>query len=193
MKPMHYIAALISSASCAVFALASEAETSATAGSSRGYRSGTAAATARYEGDRGFARTDTRSGRVSLARGVALGMDEDGLSLSVSHAVAPAGGPAVASNFNISLGLDGSVAHSVGLAVADGPIFRSATAGGTSSAGRSGSVAASLASGKTDSLGTVRVTTHSDGSRPALPAIRRHIDARGGPAVRGYLLHPVRP
>ena len=109
--------------------LASDAETSAQASDGAGH-SGTATATARYAGDVGFARTDTRSGRVNLARGVAVGVDEDGLTLSVSLAVAPQRGPAVATNFNLSLGRNGAAAVSVGRSVAQGGATRTVTASG---------------------------------------------------------------
>ncbi len=154
-------------AALAGVAFAGEAETSATAGSSR-YGPGNAAATARYEGDHGFARTDTRSGNVNLARGVAVGVDEDGLSLSLSNAVATRHGPAVATNFNLSIGRDGEVSHSGGVAVADGPVHRSATAGGAAFSDRHDSGALSYASGRTDPRGTVRAETRSESHRPVI-------------------------
>ncbi|GEM_PF-2239109 len=142
-------------------ALASDAETWATAGTRRGQRNGTAAAGAHYAGRVGFARTDTRSGPVSLARGVAVGVDESGLSLSVSNAIAPRFGPAVATTFNMSIGRDGRVSSATGLAVADGPIQRSATAGGGVSTGRYGRPARVMASGRSDPLGHVRAETRA--------------------------------
>ena len=113
-----------------------EAETSATAGGNRYRSNGTAAATARYTADIGFARTRSRSGRISTARGIAVGFDENGLTLSASHAVAGRFGLAVATNFNLSIGTDGSVSLSHGGAVAIGPAHRSASAGGRATAGR---------------------------------------------------------
>lgn len=159
------------------WSLASDARTSAQAGSGRG-RSGTAAATAHYEGDVGFARTDSRTGRVNVARGVALGVDEDGLSFSLSTAVAPRNGPALATNFNVSIGTNGEVATSVGRAVASGGAERSVSAGGGSSSGdrfRSGS-AVSQASGRTSFGGVVRAQTSSH-HEPA-PVVRRVIVRR---------------
>ncbi|MCK4343084.1 MAG: hypothetical protein KAY37_15320, partial [Phycisphaerae bacterium] len=98
-------ALLASAAAC----LASDAETSASATGGR-RRSGTASAAARYEGDLGFARTNTRTGALNAARAVALGVDRDGVSLSVSTAIAPQHGPAVATNFNMSIGTRGDAA-----------------------------------------------------------------------------------
>jgi hypothetical protein len=166
---MKTMAAMTMAALCGG-ANAGEAQTSATAGSARG--NGTAAATARYEGDAGFARTDTRSGRVNLARGVAVGVDEDGLSLSLSNAVATEHGPAIATNFNLSIGRDGQVSHSNGIAVADGPVHRSATAGGSASNDRFNSGASSFASGRTDPRGVVRAETRSESGRPGLLPFR---------------------
>lgn len=109
-------------------AWASEAQTSASA--TGGRNNGAATATARYDGQVGFARTDTKTGKVNLARGVAVGVDANGLSLSLSHAIAPQHGPAIATNFNMSIGRDGEVNHSVGSAVASGGSDRTVMAGG---------------------------------------------------------------
>jgi hypothetical protein len=146
---------------CSSAAWASEAETSASAGSNRYQRNGTATATARYSGDIGSARTQSRSGQVSVARGVAWGLDKDGLSLSVSNAVAPSRGPAVATTFNLSIGRDGRVSHSTGLAISKGPIQRSASAGGAASTKRHGGSATAFAAGKSDRFGRVRAVTQS--------------------------------
>ncbi len=143
-------------------ALASEADTSAWAGAGRG-RTGSAGATAHYEGDAGFARTDSRSGATSLARGVAIGVDEDGLSLSISHAIAPRSGPALATTFNMSIGEDGRVSTSGGLSVAESPLQRSVRAGG--SAATYGPALAS-AGGSTDRFGTVHARTWAEDSGP---------------------------
>lgn len=150
-------------------AAASDAETSAQATGGRG-PSGSALATARYEGDVGFARTDTRSGRVNLARGVALGFDADGLSLSLSTALAPRSGPALATTFNISIGTNGEVAHSVGTALATGGTARTVAAGGSAATARHGGTAVAAASGRTQSGGTVRVATQSEHVRIYRPA-----------------------
>lgn len=154
--------------------LASDAETSATA--TRGYgRSGTATGMARYEGDLGFARTDTRTGRINAARSVALGVDRDGVSLSVSHAIAPQRGPALAANFNMSIGRNGT-SHSSGHSVARGGLERSVTAGGATTSGTrySRPVATSIAGGKTSFGGVVRAQTrsHSSPERRIVPVRR---------------------
>ena len=147
-------------------AWASEAKTSASAGSSRYQRNGTATATARYSGDVGSARTQSRSGKVNVARGVAWGLDKDGLSLSVSNAIAPKRGPAVATTFNLSIGRDGRVSHSTGLAISKGPIYRSASAGGSVDTKRHGGSATAFAAGKSDRFGRVRAVTQSEQHRP---------------------------
>jgi len=158
-------------------AWASDAETSASATSGRG-RSGTATATARYEGDIGFARTDTRTGAVNVARGVAVGVDEDGISLSISLAVAPQRGPAYATNFNLSFDTDGTSAASFGTALAAGGTRRTVSAGGRASATPSGAVAASMAGGVTHNDGVVRAVTHSDRSAHREVVVRRIIRLR---------------
>lgn len=147
---------------------ASDATTSASAGSNR-YGPGTAAATASYGGDVGFARTDSRSGRVNLARGVAVGVDQNGLSLSLSNAVALQGGPAVATNLNLSIDRDGDVSVSGGHAVARGPIHQSVYAGGGAGNGRA---AIATAGGNTDRFGRVDARTHARDYRPVSRIIR---------------------
>ncbi len=142
-------------------ARASDAETSAAATSGRG-RTGTATATARYEGDVGFARTDTRTGAVNVARGVAIGVDEDGISLSVSLAVAPQRGPAYATNFNLSFDTNGDSAASFGTAIATGGTRRTITAGGRAGGTGFQPVSSSMAGGTTHNDGIVRAITHSD-------------------------------
>ncbi len=172
MKRLTIIAAVVVMLIPSPVGLASDAETSATAASSRGQRTGTAAATARYEGDQGFARTDTRSGAVNIARGVAVGLDQNGLSLSVSNAIAPKNGPALATNFNLSIGFDGRVSSSSGLALSDGRYFRAASAGGkTSTSGG----AISQASGHSDPTGRVVATTRAEDSR-ARPVAAREVN-----------------
>lgn len=142
-------------------AFASEAETSATAGSNSLRRSGTTAASARYDGRVGFARTDTRSGAVNTAQGVAVGVDRDGLSLSVSNAVAPRVGPALATNFNLTIGRDGSVSKSGGISVARSPLERSVSAGGNTASHYGRPVATSYATGRTDRFGRVDARTNA--------------------------------
>jgi len=147
---------------------ASDARTSASA-SGGGRRPGSATATASYEGDVGFARTQTRSGPLTASRAVAVGVDEDGLSLSISTAMATPVGPAFATNFNLSIGRDGDLAHSVGHVISTGGLTRSATAGGAASAGPRRGVserptlasASSRATGTTTFGGVVRATTRS--------------------------------
>ena len=141
-----------------------EGDTSAKGGRTGG-RNGTAAATARYSGDIGFARTDSRSGVLNLARGVAVGVDEHGLSLSVSNALAPRRGPAIATNFNVSIGTNGDVSHSAGVAIASGSRHRSVAAGGTATTAQGGRNAV-FASGATGASGRVRALTDSDDHRP---------------------------
>src|SRR5262249_43941189 len=135
------------------------AETSARVGSdARGTSIGDASA--RYEGDVGFARTQTRSGNLTLARGVAVGYDEDGLSLSFSGGVATRRGAAVATNFNLSIGNDGRVSGSGGSVVSGGPVYRSAEVGGTTST-RPHAPAVSFASGQSDPRGFARAETRA--------------------------------
>ncbi len=138
--------------------LASDAETSASAGSN------TAMATAHYQGDIGFARTNTRTGRINVARGVAVGVDENGLSLSLSSAIAPRRGPALATNFNMSIGRDGQTSTSVGRAVASGSRDRTVAVSGNTTTRHNGSVM-SMASGRTGRGGTVQAHTESRSTR----------------------------
>lgn len=166
MKRLPMLITILATMLAPASAVASDAETSATVGSNRYQRDGTAAASAHYDGQAGFARTDTRSGPVSSARGVAVGVDRSGLSLSVSNAVASRHGPAVAISFNLSIGRDGRVSRSAGLAVSRGPIHRSVTAGGRVSTGDLGRAATAFASGKTDRFGRVYAKTHSEQYRP---------------------------
>ena len=142
---------------------AGEAGTSATAGYDRRTAGGVAEATANYDGRVGWARTDSEVGRRgSQAQGVAVGVDEDGLSLSVSNAVAPRNGPALATNFNLSIGRDGEVASSFGATIASGPIQREASVGGAAGSGWNGSVATSEAAGRTDRFGRVDTVTRAE-------------------------------
>lgn len=153
-------AAVLSGLFLTASTFAGDAATSATAGSNPRTGGGTAAATATYDGRVGFARTDTRSGRVNTARGVAVGVDENGLSLSVSTAVAGRVGPAIATNFNLTIDRDGDVAHSTGVSVANGPGPREVTAGGSTGATRNTIGATSFGHAKAPH-GTVRVITRS--------------------------------
>ncbi len=145
---------------------AGQATTSATAGS-RGWGTGWAAATADYRGSGpGYANTQTRSGQLNLAQGVALGLDRDGLSFSTSYALAPRLGPAVAGTFNLNIGLDGAVATSVGRTVASGDPNRVVSAGGGAGARYGSAPAWATVSGSTGPRGEVRSFTNSQ-SRPA--------------------------
>ena len=151
----------------APLAAAGQASTSASAGSN-GHGPGTAAATAEYTGDqgRGYADTRTRSGPVNYARGVAYGIDQNGISFSVSHAVAGRRGPAFASTYNLSIGFDGSISRSRGVSVANGSRSRTAHAGGFSRAGRGRTTAVATAGGRTGRRGYVRANTHTHTKRP---------------------------
>ena len=164
-RKMKQITTLFVSLSFSAAALASDATTSATAGSNLWQRNGTANATANYNGQIGFARTQANSGRVNSARGVAVGVDRDGISLSVSNAVASRFGPAVATNFNMTIGRNGEVARSGGISVANGPLQRSATAGGTSGVTRGVPHATAQATGTSDRFGRVQSNVHAKTTR----------------------------
>lgn len=157
---------LIAALGLTTTAFAGEATSAASAGIGR-FGPGTATATAGYNGDgAGIVRTDTRSGNnFSFGRGVSVGIDEDGLTLSASHAVATRHGPAVASNFNLSIGRDGSVSSSRGVSVAQGGDSRNAFAGGSAGNSRGNTVATSTAGGNTIRGGRVNATTHADTTR----------------------------
>lgn len=158
MRTLKTATAMLTGLLLTTTAFASDAETSATAGTRFG--AGNATATANYDGRIGFARSNAHSGRVNAAKGVAVGVDKDGISLSVSTAVAGKLGPALAATFNMSIGRDGEVSKSTGLTVARGAVEREASAGGATHAGRFETGAIATASGKAP-LGTVRVITRS--------------------------------
>ncbi len=151
--------------------LAAEADTSANAGTS--YGRGNAEASARYEGQIGFARTKSKTGKISLARGLAVGVDHNGLSLSASHALSLRGGVAVARNFNFSLGRDGQIAVSSGGALSLGAHQRSAGVSGFSGVWHGSPKAASSAYGKTDPRGIVKTRSTARTSGPRGPHRRR--------------------
>ena len=161
MKRLAALTAAVAFSMFSAAALASDAATSASAGSTRGQRNGTAAATASYQGDVGFARTQSRSGSVNTARGVAVGVDANGLTLSISRALATRTGSAVATNFNLSIGRDGRVSGSTGIALARGPLRSSASAGGQASTDGRNATAISQASGKSDAFGQASASTRS--------------------------------
>ncbi len=174
-KLRGWVCGLVLSGSTAVWA--AESATSATVGA------GTAGATARYSGDVGFARTDSQTGRVDLARGVAVGVDQNGLSLSVSHAVRPEHGPALAANMNVAIGRTG-VATSTGLTVASPGPLSSAAAGGSASTNGWQPHSSAQATGRSGPDGHVRAFTTADSA----PAIRDVV--RRGPLLesrRGLL------
>lgn len=160
MKAMRMIGAVLGGLALSGMALASEAQTSA--GVSKGPLVGgnSATATARYEGKVGFARSDTNSGRIDTARGVAVGVDKNGLTLSVSNAVAAKVGPAVATSFNLSIGRDGEVSKSTGVSIARGVLGKEASAGGRATAERRDTGSAAWAAGRAP-LGRVIAQTRS--------------------------------
>lgn len=145
-------------------AWAGEANTDAWANSGWGSQSGSAGASATYDGDGGRAltRTDTRTGRINLARGLSVGFDRDGLDVSFSHAIAPNRGPGYAGTFNLSIGRDGEVSSSYGGVVALGGTQRAVQAGGTTSSRPWGSSSQALATGQANPRGTVLARTQSN-------------------------------
>ncbi len=153
---------------------ASDAESWARA-TGGGWRPGTAAAGARYEGDFGFARSDTRTGKMNFARGVAVGVDENGLSLSISTAIAPNRGPALATNFNLSIGSDGEVAASTGRVLAEGGARRTAETGGFAGATPRGAASLARAGGDSGARGVVHAVAHSEHYRPQERVIPRRV------------------
>jgi hypothetical protein len=161
-------------------AFAGVAGSSANAGTAGG---GHANATADYQGNGGvgFARTDTDTGAVNHARGVAFGADSDSMDLSWSQATAPQHGPGIASNFNLSIGYDGEVSGSFGMSTANGGRDRQVEAGGTTGHNRvTGGASTSYATGNTTGGGVVRANTGSY-NRPSgnrLVANRRVVRAQ---------------
>jgi hypothetical protein len=146
----------------AVVARAGEVSTSASA-TGNAWGPGTAAATAGYSGNGpGYAHTDTRTGNVNFASGVAWGVDNRGVCFSASNALAGRVGPALASNLNICIGLDGSVASSGGLAAARGGLTRSVSAGGFARSQFGGGVASSMVGARTDPRGFASGRTWSN-------------------------------
>lgn len=165
-------------------AFAGEASTSASAGNGIG-GNGTAGATANYDGHGGlgFARTRADSGKLSRARGIAVGFDEDGLDVSFSHALASRFGPAYAGTFNMSIGLDGQVNSGYGSVLSQGGLARSAEAGGSSRSDRfGGGGATAYATGNTVGGGWVDAQTHTSSRRVYQPRFVQ-------PVVRPRLRH----
>lgn len=125
---------------------------------------GVATATAQYTGDAGYARTSSHSGDVSRARGIAVGVDENGLAISLSNAVEH-NGLALATNFNINIGRDGDVSTSSGLALGRGGSQREAAVVGSAGHNRP---ALSIANARTERGGVAQVVTRAE-QRPARP------------------------
>jgi len=162
-----YTIAILFGSRATAAVMAGEGTTSASA--SGGRRSGTAAATAHYDGadgGAGVARTRTRTGEVNLARGVAIGIDEDGLDFSFSHAIATRYGPAYAGTFNLSIGRDGDVSGSYGGVLSQGGAVRNAQAGGSTRTDNRGATAQANATGNTWPGGRVIAWTNSYNSQP---------------------------
>lgn len=125
MNAKHWMAVLIVGLTVAAVVQAGTAETSASASRGR-YGPGTSEATADYNGDGvGFTRTKAHSGRINLARGLAVGFDANGLSLSHSFALAPSSGPAIGRTISLQLGMDGRGSISRGNVKAEGGSKRS--------------------------------------------------------------------
>lgn len=163
--------------SAPLMALAGVAETSATA-SSTGRGPGVAEATATYDGDGiGMTRTKATSGRLNIARGLSVGFDADGLTVSNSYALAGRFGPAVGGTFNLHLGLDGKAAVSTGQVTASGDRARSVTAGGAIGETYGRSVNTAHASGATGRRGRVEASTHASESGRRGMAVARSVRA----------------
>ncbi len=153
MKRIFFMAAVGILVGLASSVNASDARTSAEVGSSRG-GADHAAATADYHGRVGIARTNAKTGKINLARGLALGLDEDGVSFSLSQAL---GGQraSLASNLNVSLNRDGDHSVSFGSTLSRGPRHHSAKVEGGASADRRSTRATAAASGDADRRGRV--------------------------------------
>ncbi len=155
---IEYAATVIIGVANAGLVFAGEASTGAWARNQGG-----AGASANYVGQGGpaYTRTDTRSGNINLARGLAVGFDQDGLDFSFSHAIASRFGPAFAGTFNLSIGFNGSVSGSYGGVVSNGGVNRSAEAGGNTRSGPAGSQSQAMARGDANPWGTVNARTDS--------------------------------
>lgn len=156
-----YAVGMAMSGMLAAAVLAGEATTGASAGWNPA--GGTAGANASWNGNggQGIARTRTSTGDVNFARGLAVGMDADGMDLSFSHAIAGRVGPAYAGTFNLSIGRDGDVSGSYGGVVSQGGIARTAEAGGTTRSTPAGANATAYARGTADPNGRVQAYTRS--------------------------------
>lgn len=156
------VAAMLGAMSMTSVAMAGEASSDAWANSH-----GSAGANAAYNGDgRGWAKTTTRTGNVNYGRGTSFGIDRDGVSFSVSQALAPRFGPALASTFNVSIGFDGDVNTSHGSSIARGGNVREVNAGGFASSNRyNGGTSGATAGGRTGPSGRVVAETKSNSRR----------------------------
>jgi len=151
------------------------AETSAGA-SSNGRGPGTATASAAYNGDGiGAARTSTHSGKLNIARGLAVGLDEDGLSITHSYALAGKRGKAVGGTLNLHVGRDGETSLSTGSVTASGDRNRAVNVGGAAGSAYRRPIATAQASGSTGSRGRVHAVTNSKTSRNRGRAIDRPV------------------
>ncbi|MGB0715463.1 MAG: hypothetical protein ACPGXK_06270 [Phycisphaerae bacterium] len=172
-------------------AQAAEASSGARAGHD-GYGNRQAEANAEYDGHLGYANTRSRTGPVSTARGVAWGLDEDGLSISLSHAISGPLGLSAARNLNLSIGTNGEVAMSRGQADSRGNRESSAYAGGGSGVRNGQPVAYGEAGGTSDLRGqrgvTSQVSTRTSRARNrsvhAYPGVRPHTTQRGNHLYR---------
>lgn len=166
----------------AVSVMAGEASTSAWANNAG---LGNAGAIAQYNGqpgNLGIARTDTRTGTVNLARGLAVGVDADGLDFSFSHAIAPNGGPAYAGTLNLSIGRNGEVNGSYGGVLSQGGVVRNVESGGSTSS-RIGGTPTAIARGDATPGGRVTAQTNTF-SRPPVRYARVNTSPRGYPRYR---------
>ncbi|GJM25422.1 MAG: hypothetical protein DHS20C16_18370 [Phycisphaerae bacterium] len=144
-------------------AFAGVANTSATAGSG-GWGPGTAAATANYDGDGvGFTKTKASSGKLNVARGLSVGFDQTGLSVSHSYAVAGQRGPAVGGTLNVHIGQNG-VAVSGGQSVASQGRSRQVNVAGQAGSNGRRPTATAAASGHASGRGVVNARTFSRSS-----------------------------
>ncbi len=194
-RPIGYIFGIVMSGLGLANAMAGEASTSATANNGW-FTSGSAGATANYDGNGGvgFARTRSDTGNVNTARGLAVGVDEDGLDFSFSHAVAPKTGPAYAGTLNLSIGREGEVSGSYGGSLAQGGVARTVNAGGETRSDRFGGSATASAGGDTVGGGRVDARTHSFNRdhRSDLRPAPVYVPRAGGGADRRYIARSPR-
>jgi hypothetical protein len=171
----EYMMGMIFAGAMTGIGMAGEAASNAWASNGLG-RSGSAGATASYDGEDGgigFAKTRTKTGQISLARGLAVGFDRDGIDISFSHAIAGKVGPAYAGTLNLSIGLDGHVSGSYGGALAQGGQTRSAEAGGSTRSYPGGAGSVATATGNTWPGGQVVARTNSFSREPYHTPARR--------------------